>query len=85
MLLLLKKLLLLLIHHLLLASAAIAFAELLTGSALLDLLGGLGRDVHGANGLSVGIEGSARVLTFISGSNSINCECDHPTALVILH
>ena len=40
--------------------------------ALLDSLGGLWRDVHGADGLSVGVEGGAGVLSLISRSNRLD-------------
>ena len=58
--------LLLLFHGHLVADALV---ELLSRFALLDLFGGLWRDVHGADGLAVGVEGRARVFPFISGAD----------------
>ena len=51
--------------------------------ALLDGLGGLRRDVDGADGLTVRVEGGAGVLPLVSGSNPLDQEGNLATHLIV--
>ena len=83
---LLVELQLLLLHHLLVVvAAAAAFVQLLAGPALLHSLGGLGRDVDGTDGLSVGVQSGARVLAFVAGADGADLEGDLPAVVVVDH
>ena len=78
-------LLLLLLHHLPVV-ARLALVELGPRLALLDLLaGGLGRDVDGADGLTVRVEGGASVLPLVTGSDGFDEKGHLARGLVVHH
>ena len=82
---LLLLLLLLLLHHLPVV-ARLALVELGPRLALLDLLaGGLGRDVDGADGLTVRVERSAGVLPLVPGPDSFDQKRNFAGSLVVHH
>ncbi len=49
------------------------------------MLGGLGRDVDGADGLSVGVECRARVLALIAGSDGLDQQGNRAGHVIVQH
>ena len=64
---------------------AAALGQLLPAPALLDLLGGLWRDVDGADGLAVGVEGRAGVLALVPRADAEDLQADLAGDLVVQH
>ena len=61
-------------------------SKLLTFSpAFLDLLGRLRRDVNGADGLAVGVEGRAGVLSLVAGSDGLDQQRNRAGHVVVQH
>ena len=66
-----KQYLLLLQNHLLVMTG-LAFGNLMRRAALLHGFGSFRRDVDGADGLAVRVEGGAGVLALVPGANGLD-------------
>ena len=65
--------------------ARLALGDLMRRSTLLHGLGRLGRDVDGADGLTVRVEGGASVLPLVTGSDGLDEKGHLARGLVVHH